>query len=847
MNLKGTVEKEWTTELANKPVAWTKNGLVEVTADSLLLHAGADTKTLFKCDIKFDHVQLAVNDAGRVLLGYGTYKDGWGFGSVAWDENAQELWRHDDPEAVSMRGAAVTSTGNFILATVGPMGVACFDSAGELVWRANDAGAMSAQLVSTPGMETLKLRAYDNTVTEYDVRTGKISWQYANCGDQSAWITTPPRDLAGWEESIERYLKHYNKDLGLGWDRWELWNEPGSNGYFWKGGHVQYAELAEATMKGVLRGDPSIRMDLFGGDWANPLAEWLIEHKVRVDGLTYHGYEVAFPNQDFVLTKGKQAAEFAFLASKFPDPKPRIGDSEWNLHPGHGDDLSKQYETGYYRAPFQSEMIKVKGDHGVEFSSEFSMSSEMSWPSGWIYTTPREIGGHQPPPGGQNVLFSPAYNAAKLWSLLPKQKVGVSCDFQLQPVKGTSHRVSAIASGDDERGEYGLLVWNFSNQSTGAKDEDVRLDVHFPAAAGALTMRHYVIDVDHSTYTAGWDKQWLEAVETGPVKTGPAKGESQIDATLKKDSLHGFFFYRAPLKAVAQKTAQVEVNQPVRFDGRASTGLPANYRWDFDAADGVDFPAPDGGPPSPAHGYGATPVLAHGYSKPGTYTVTLQVSADGYDHDVASATTTVVVTADKTPPPAPAGLVANSEATDREVYLQWDAPPAAAFADVVGYLVHRKDGAKAWRRISTAPLQATALVDSGLAFGSSYTYRVTAVDASGNESKPSAEVAATVQRTTKKPKTPVGLKALIPGGDLVILTWDNASLSAAARVAGFHVYRRVTGSGEFQQITPHPTVYKTYYDEIKNAGLANKYEYTISAVDALGNESVQSAPCKAAP
>ncbi|HEY1785512.1 MAG TPA: PKD domain-containing protein, partial [Pirellulales bacterium] len=510
--------------------------------------------------------------------------------------------------------------------------------------------------------------------------------------------------------------------------------------------------------------------------------------------------------------------------------------------PGHGDDLSTQYETGYYRAPFQSEMIKVKGEHGVDFSSQFSMSSEMSWPSGWIYTTPREIGGHAPPEKGLNVLFSPAYNAAKLWSMLPKQKVGVSNDFQLQPVKGTSHRVSAVAASDDQRVEYGLLVWNFSNQSTGAKEESIRLATRFKPGTGPLTMRHYVIDEAHSTYTAGWDKQWLEAVETSKVD-----GDGKIDVTLKKDSLHGFFFSQAPLKAVAKAVAEVEVNQPVRFDGTASTGLPANYRWDFDAADGVDFPVPNGGPPSAAHGYGATPILAHGYAKPGTYTVTLQVSVDGYASDVQTTTTTVVVKADKTAPPAPAGLTANCEVTDREAYLQWDSPVAAAFADVVGYNVYRKDGTAAWRKISAAPLQATAFVDGGLTFGSSYAYRITAVDASGNESKPSKEIAAAPKRSSKKPQSPVAANATIPGGDLVVVTWDNANLAAAARVVGFHVYRRVAGSGEFQRLTPQPTVYKTYYDDVKNAGLAGKYEYAVTALDAFGNESIQSAPCKAVP
>jgi fibronectin type 3 domain-containing protein len=119
------------------------------------------------------------------------------------------------------------------------------------------------------------------------------------------------------------------------------------------------------------------------------------------------------------------------------------------------------------------------------------------------------------------------------------------------------------------------------------------------------------------------------------------------------------------------------------------------------------------------------------------------------------------------------------------------------------------------------------------------------VDASGNESHPSADVTVVSEQTTRKPKSPVAVQAVIPGSDLVRLTWDNPSLADAARVAGFNVYRRVADTGEFRKVTPQPTFYKMYYDDIRNPGLAGKYEYVVTAVDAFGNESVPSAPARA--
>ncbi len=192
-------------------------------------------------------------------------------------------------------------------------------------------------------------------------------------------------------------------------------------------------------------------------------------------------------------------------------------------------------------------------------------------------------------------------------------------------------------------------------------------------------------------------------------------------------------------------------------------------------------------------------------------------------------------------------MTANSEQADREVYVQWDTPRSASFCDVAGYNLYRQETGGVWKKITAAPLQATAFVDSGLAFGKGYSYRLTAVDGSGNESKPSAEVAVALKKPTTKPKTPVAVEAVVLEGDLVRLTWDNPSLADAARVMGFHVFRRVAGSGEFQKLTVRPTVYHTYYDEVKNAGLADKYEYAVLAVDAFGNQSLQSVSSKPKP
>lgn len=94
---------------------------------------------------------------------------------------------------------------------------------------------------------------------------------------------------------------------------------------------------------------------------------------------------------------------------------------------------------------------------------------------------------------------------------------------------------------------------------------------------------------------------------------------------------------------------------------------------------------------------------------------------------------------DRFAPPAPTELVALAE-TGR-VRLVWRPSEAE---DVAGYIVYRRaaDGGK-FERVTPKPVEAAEYVDTAVAGGRTYTYRVTAVDQAGNESGPGNEVRAT--------------------------------------------------------------------------------------------------------
>ncbi|HEV59241.1 MAG TPA: hypothetical protein ENN87_17360 [Phycisphaerales bacterium] len=102
------------------------------------------------------------------------------------------------------------------------------------------------------------------------------------------------------------------------------------------------------------------------------------------------------------------------------------------------------------------------------------------------------------------------------------------------------------------------------------------------------------------------------------------------------------------------------------------------------------------------------------------------------DSEITWATTT----SDTTPPAAPSGVMAT--AGDGQVSLDWDDNPEA---DLAGYMVYRSDG-DGYQLVATGLLESRYL-DAGLINGTTYSYVVRAVDASGNPSADSESVSAT--------------------------------------------------------------------------------------------------------
>jgi fibronectin type 3 domain-containing protein len=203
-----------------------------------------------------------------------------------------------------------------------------------------------------------------------------------------------------------------------------------------------------------------------------------------------------------------------------------------------------------------------------------------------------------------------------------------------------------------------------------------------------------------------------------------------------------------------------------------------------------------------------------------TYTYAVRaIDAAGNLGDAASLT----IAADFSPPAPPASLAAAWAGNPSRVELTW--PGATDDVGVVAYEVSR-DGTV----LGTTP--STAFTDSAVAPATTYSYAVVAIDAAGNRSAP-VGAAVTTPGDTAPPSKPSGLTAKAASGPpRVKLSWSASTDDVA--VTGYDVYRDGAVIA---------TVGVTGYTDTAVAA-STKYTYSVSSLDAAGNESPRSSNVK---
>jgi PKD repeat protein len=197
--------------------------------------------------------------------------------------------------------------------------------------------------------------------------------------------------------------------------------------------------------------------------------------------------------------------------------------------------------------------------------------------------------------------------------------------------------------------------------------------------------------------------------------------------------------YAAPVANFTASTTSGAVPLALNFVS-TSTGSISSYQWAFG----------DGGTSSVAN-------PSHVYAAAGTYTVSLTVKGPGGSNTkIVASAVRVTSSADATTPSAPGSLVASTGGTGA-INLAWKA--STDNVGVTGYRIERCQGSgcTAFAQIGTA--SATGFASTGLAAGTTYTYRVRASDAAGNLSAYSNVASATTSSSSSGTTTSTRLTA----------------------------------------------------------------------------------------
>ena len=189
---------------------------------------------------------------------------------------------------------------------------------------------------------------------------------------------------------------------------------------------------------------------------------------------------------------------------------------------------------------------------------------------------------------------------------------------------------------------------------------------------------------------------------------------------------------------------------------------------------------------------------------------------------MADAVRVVLVSTDLTAPTVPSNLAATA-ASATSVSLTWTA--STDNVGVTGYRIFRNG-------VAVGTSATASYTDSGLTQLTTYTYKVAAYDAMGNESAQSSSAQATTWDGTA-PSVPTGLSATATTPTRVNLAWTASTDNVA--VTGYKIYR----GGAY--VTTVSTT--SWTDTGRSPGTA--YSYQVSAIDARNNESAKSTAANA--
>ncbi|MTA27759.1 MAG: hypothetical protein F2562_02750, partial [Actinobacteria bacterium] len=411
----------------------------------------------------------------------------------------------------------------------------------------------------------------------------------------------------------------------------------------------------------------------------------------------------------------------------------------------------------------------------------------------------------------------------------------VPASVQSGLLNGTTYyfRVSAITAGGTGAATAPIAVTPFTTPSAPTNltpapgDGQVALSWNAPVSNGGVAITDYKVD---QSFDGGIT--WSSAVSTtGGLRTATVTGLTNGAPIL-------FRVFAVNAAGVGTPTAAISTSAYTLPD--APTSLSATGA---NTSALLSWVAPLNTNGSPVSGYrverstdgGATWIVALANTGNSGTNVVVNglVNGTSYSFRVsainaagAGAVSNEAAATPLTTPSAPTAVVA--VAGDGVVSLSWNLPVSDGGSAVVDYLVDRStDGGVSWTSLVSG-VTTTSHVDSSLSNGTTYLYRVRAVNLAGQGSS-SAGVVAVPSAKASAPTLPLATS----GSGSVILTWTAPSSTGGTPIIGYQV-----DVSEDEGITWRTAITDTRtsstYASVDDLAGGQPYTFRIAAINAAG-------------
>ncbi|WP_179367912.1 fibronectin type III domain-containing protein [Candidatus Nitrosotenuis sp. DW1] len=231
----------------------------------------------------------------------------------------------------------------------------------------------------------------------------------------------------------------------------------------------------------------------------------------------------------------------------------------------------------------------------------------------------------------------------------------------------------------------------------------------------------------------------------------------------------------------------------------------------------------------------ATTSYSHtGLTTGTTYTYKISaISSIGTGAASTEASTTPTTASTATVPGAPTGLAATAVSAT-QVNLSWSAPSNGGSA-ITGYKIEYKSGTGPYSvLVSNTASTSTTYSHTGLTTGTTYTYKISAINSIGTgsaSSEASATPTATSQQFTATAPGSPSLSATAVSATQINLSWSTPNDGGSA-ITGYKIEVK-KGTGSFETLVSNTASTSTTYSHTDLTS-GTVYYYRVSAINSIG-------------